>query len=179
LRHRFGQGADLLASVFSDVGRLDEAHSLLARDRATDFDEIPRDEAWLMLMLCCASTAAALQDPDASRILYERLLPYERRIAAVYATTFGATARHLGRLATVLEGYDDAEAHLDGALELHERIRATYWIACTQLDLRDLLVRRQGPDDGAGARELTDRARQIAQDRGYLGLLARASSIDG
>ena len=169
----------LLASVLSDVGRLDEAHDLLAPDLATGFTEIPRDEAWLILMLCCASTAATLQDPDASRVLYERLLPYEGRIAAVYATCSGATARHLGRLATVLGREEEAEAHFEVAMALHERIRAPYWIACTQLDVRDLLVRREGPGDGARARELTERARRTAQERGYLGLLARSSSVDG
>jgi hypothetical protein len=96
----------------------------------------------------------------------------------VYATSSGAIARHLGRLAAVLERDSDADAHFGVALEIHERIGAPYWIACTQLDVRDLLVGRQGPGDHARAGELTERARHTARERGYLGLLARASSVD-
>jgi hypothetical protein len=168
----------LLASVYSDVDRFGDARVLLAQDMATDFGEVPLDDGWLTIMLCCATTAAALNDYDASRVLYERLLPYERRIAAVYATVSGAVARHLGRLASVLRRDIDAESHFRIALELHEQIRAPYWTACTHLDICDLLVRRQSPGDVPRARELADRARLTAQERGYLGLLARSSTVD-
>jgi class 3 adenylate cyclase len=166
----------LVGWVFSEGGRLDDAHALFAIDRATDFSEIPRDEGWLALTLCSASTAQVLDDVDACRVLYERLLPYERQIAAVYATTSGAVARTLGCLAAVLGRYDDAEAHLAVALEMHEHIQAPYWIASTQLDRRDLVVRRGGPDAPARARELGERVEEIALERGYLGLAARVAA---
>lgn len=167
----------LMASVFSEVGRLDDAHQLLAADIATEFADVPRDEAWLSLMVCCATTATELHDPEASQILYEQLLPYERRVAAAYATSSGATARHLGRLAGVLGNDGAAEAHLRVALELHEQLEAPYWIACTQLDMCDLLLRRQGEHDVERARELAAAALDTAQTRGYLGHVVRASSL--
>lgn len=166
----------LVGWVLSEVGQLDNAHALFAIDRATDFTEIPRDEGWLALTLCSATTAVALGDIDSCRILYEGLLPYERQVAAVYATTSGATARLLGCLASALDRYDDAEAHFAVALELHERIRSPYWIACTQLDLRDVLVRHDRPDAAARARRLDHRAGEIALERGYRGLSARVAS---
>lgn len=162
-----------LASVYCELGRLDEARPLFAPDLATRFTEFPGDEMWLAIMILCATTAVALRDQDASRMLYEQLLPYERRVVAVYSIVCGAIARHLGCLATVTGRYPEAEAHLRVALEIHERIAAPYWIACTQLDLRDLLVESQAPEAEARARELGESAHSVARSRGYRGLEAR------
>ncbi len=98
-----------LAAVYCEIGRFEEARPLFAQDVVTGFDDFPGDEMWLAIMTICATSASALQDHDASRILYEQLLTYERRIVAVYSVVYGAIARHLGCLATVLGRYDDAE----------------------------------------------------------------------
>ena len=163
----------LLAVLYCDLGRLDDARPLLALDVDSKFETIPRDEAWLAVMMSCADTATALGDEEASRLLYERLLPFDGRVGAVYAWITGATARHLGRLATVLGEYSAADAHLRDALELHERIRAPYWIASTQLDWADLLDRRAGPGDDVRAADLRAAALATASTHGYAGLLRR------
>lgn len=163
----------LLGAVYCDLGRLDEARPLLALDVVTEFAELPRDESWLLMMTSCAVSATGLHDRHASRMLYEQLLPYERLVAAAYASVSGAVARHLGCLATELEHYDVAERHFGVALEIHERIRAPYWIASTQLDLQDMVARRGAPGDGGRARELGDHAREIARSRGYRSLELR------
>ena len=63
------------------------------------------------------------------------------------------------------------------ALEIHERLRAPYWIASTQLDLCELLRDRGDPGDAARARPLLDAAAATAAAHGYLGVQARASSL--
>jgi hypothetical protein len=164
--------------LYAEVGWIDDARTFSARDAADEFRGLPRDESWLSIVHCCATTAIAVADADACRTLYEQMRPYGGRIAAAYATTSGATARVLGRLADAL-GHDvDAEAHFRVALELHERIRAPYWIACTQLDVCDLLARRRAVGDIERARDLADRARHVARRHGYLGLLERASCME-
>lgn len=102
-----------------------------------------------------------------------KLLPYERRIIAVYASVYGSVARELGRIAAVLGRHEEADAHFDVALELHERIRAPYWIACTDLDRCDMLERRRGPGDDDRARELRGRAHEVARSLGYHTLVTR------
>jgi hypothetical protein len=168
----------LLASLYAEVGWIDDARTFSVRDAADEFRGLPRDESWLSIVHCCATTAIAVGDADACRTLYEQMRPYEGRIAAAYATTAGATARVLGRLADALGRDVDAEAHFRVALELHERIRAPYWIARTQLDVCDLLVRRRAVGDIERARDLADRARHVARRHGYLGLLERASCME-
>jgi hypothetical protein len=106
-------------------------------------------------------------------MLYEQLLAHRGVVAAVYTATYGAIARHLGRLAAELGRHEEAELHLRLAIELHERMRAPYWIACAQLDLRDLFERRRAPGDLAEALELEARAHDIAREHSYQGLLAR------
>ena len=124
----------------------------------------------------CAVTSTALQDHDSSRYLYEQLLPYERRVGAAYALITGAPARQLRCLATVLSHYDEAERHFRVALEIHEHIRAPYWIACKQLDFAEMMARRQAPGDEVRALELGASARRIAASRGYGGLLSRTEA---
>ena len=166
----------LLAALYADLRRDDDAAPLLAQDQETDFEAIPRDAAWLTIMSCCASAAAAIGALDACRSLYNLLEPHAGQVAAVYATTSGSVARHLGRMADVLGRTEVAEAHLRKALAVHERMAAPYWTATTQLDLAELLLRR-----GAGGAEhaavLIAQARRTAAERDYGGLIERLSRL--
>ena len=166
----------LIAAIYADVGRLTEAHALFELDLATEFEEIARDETWLTIISSCAITAVATNDERGSAILYERLVPYERTVAAMYATTTGTIARHLGGLARVLGNYDTSEAHFDVALEIHEHIGAPYWIAATLTDQRELLMERNSPNDKERAHAASERAQEIAQRHGFAGLLQRLSA---
>ncbi len=163
----------LLAGVYADLGDEQHARALLALDVATAFAEVPADESWMMAMSCCATAAVMLHDRDASSMLYDKLLAFEGRVVSVYTIVTGGIARHLGRLAAELGRYDDADRHFAVALDLHERIRAPYWIASTLLDLRDMLTRRGAPGDHARADESLTRAREIARAHGFAGLLRR------
>ena len=114
---------------------------------------------------------------DAAPRLYELLLPYASRFVFIACKDYGAVARPLGRLATLLGRYDDAETHLRAALAMHERMQAPYWIARTQLDLAELCVARQGPTDAATARDLIGQAQQAVEHYGYAGLTPQAERL--
>jgi len=86
-------------------------------------------------------------------------------------------ARPLGRLATLLGRYDDAETHLRAALAMHQRMQAPYWIARTQLDLAELCIARKGPTDAAAARELIGQAQRTVDQYGYAGLTPQAERL--
>ncbi len=163
----------LVGAIYAEVGRLDDARAFLEVDLATGFTDIARDQAWLTIVGCCATTATALQSAEACGFLYDLLLPYEDRVAAVYTTTSGSLARHLGGLAAMLGRDVEAEAHFTVALATNEKIRAPYWIALTCLDFADLLSTRKAPGDIARAEDLITRATRVAEDHGYGGLLQR------
>jgi hypothetical protein len=66
------------------------------------------------------------------------------------ASTSGPLARHLGRLALMLERYDEAEAHLAAASAEHERLGAPIWQAETDYLLGLTLLRRPSGDAERG-----------------------------
>jgi len=92
-------------------------------------------------------------------------------VAGNPATVAGSVARPLGRLATVLGRYDDAEAHFRLALELHTRLQAPYWTARTELDWANLLLARARPGDKQAAGIGSRRPGLIAEANHYGGLL--------
>jgi hypothetical protein len=109
--------------------------------------------------------------------LYERLLPYASQVVDTFATIGGSVARSLGRLATLLERYDDADAHFDRALAAHERLQAPFWIALTKLDRADLSLARGASGDADRARDDVGDATVIATRFGYEGLSRRAATL--
>jgi hypothetical protein len=74
----------------------------------------------------------------------------------------GAVAHYLGRLASVLGQPDEASAHFAKAHGIHERLRAPFFIASTQLEWGRLL-RTTEPER---ARGMLTRARDLAATHG-------------
>jgi hypothetical protein len=144
---------------------------------SADFDDIPFDMAWLQGMSQYGEVAVELGRVDVAPILYDRLLPYGERYIFLSCIDWGSVSRPLGRLATLLGRYDDAERHLGHALAVHEQIPAPYWIARTQLDLAELCLARQGPGDPGRTDELLDSVQQAVDRYGYHGLDARLDRL--
>ncbi|MBV8950913.1 MAG: AAA family ATPase [Actinobacteria bacterium] len=163
------------AFVLCEAGRHDDARALLDRELAADFDDVARTNIWLPGMGQWAHVAIALGHREAAAVLYDALSPFAAQVMMVFVVVMGAVARPLGRLAQILDRHDEAEAHLTAALAIHERLRAPYWTACTQLDLADVLTSRGSPGDTDRAAELTRTARATAAAHGYGGLLRRAA----
>jgi tetratricopeptide (TPR) repeat protein len=156
-----------------ELGRLDQAAELFEIGAAADFDDIPFDMAWLQGMSQYGETAVELGRVDAAAILYDQLLPYADRYIFLSCIDWGAVSRPLGRLATAVGRYDDAQRHLGDALAVHERIPAPYWVARTQLDIAELCLARQGPEDRRRTDDLLDAVRRTIDRFGFHGLDAR------
>jgi tetratricopeptide (TPR) repeat protein len=167
----------VLTLLYCEGGRLDEARSRFAADVASDFKDLPYDLIWLGAMGSYAQVAMALHDRDAAETLYHRLAPFADQVVSVAATTIiGSVALWVGGLATVLERYDDAERYLDQALAMHQRLRAPYWIARTELSIAGLLLQR-GATDERRIEELVGSARRAAQQHGYRGIERSADAL--
>jgi hypothetical protein len=87
----------------------------------------------------------------------------------------GAVAHNLGALAALLGEHDTAEAHLAHALEIHEALRAPFFVALTELEWGRLRLTRRGRADKERARRLFEAADLLAARHGYPGV-ARAAA---
>ena len=85
-------------------------------------------------------------------------------------STFGAVADYLGMLETVLEHYDKADRYFDQALSMHERLKAPFFLARTQVHRAQLLRRRGAPPADPELGRLLTQARALANQYGYRGI---------
>jgi hypothetical protein len=105
---------------------------------------------------------------EAAAPLYDLQLPHAQTVVWNGATTYGPVARHLGRLALMLERYDEAEAHLAAASAEHERLGAPIWQADLDHLLGLTLLRRSGGDAARGCtllRQAAEAARRLPAPR--------------
>jgi tetratricopeptide (TPR) repeat protein len=149
------------AMALCSAGDYDRARELLEPLAADGFASIPLDLSWSATLANLSEVAFRIGAHEAAAPLYDLLLPHERTIVWTGATVWGPAARHLGRLALMLERYDDAEAHLAAATVEHERIGAPVWQADTDRLLGLTLLRRPGGDAVRG-HELLRRAAETA-----------------
>ena len=80
-------------------------------------------------------------------------------------------------LATALGRFDDAERHLEAALEIERRMRARPWVAHVQHDLGAMLVARGDPRAQERARALLAEAAAGYRDLGMEAWAARAAAL--
>lgn len=148
-----------LAVAYAETSAPDAANKLLAEGRGTGFGA-SFDYVFFMVMSYWAVAAAEVGDVDSAAVLYDQLLPWQDRVGFTGVAMTGAVAHYLGRLASVLGQHEPAVAHFTKALSIHERLRAPFFIASTQLEWGRLLQATE-PDRARGiltsARELAAR----------------------
>jgi tetratricopeptide (TPR) repeat protein len=167
-----------LAHIYAHLGNGDRARHEL--ELLGDLSSLPRDGFWLLNLTWVGIAASLLDDHDRSRETYKLLLPYaDTCLVAVSLLCEGSTARPLGMLATTLGRYDDAELHLERALEMNTRIRSPLWTAHTQYEYAHMLRLRDRPGDNDRARILLRTASATADALGLHALSRRASAVAG
>jgi tetratricopeptide (TPR) repeat protein len=165
------------AHLYCELGRLEQAEALLARDAANDFADIPYEVAWLTAMTGYARVAAETRSARAAQYLYDRLAPWRAHIDCPGNTVNGSVARYLGLLAAALGRLDAAETHFNEALRAHERIQAPYWIATTRLEKAQMLLERAQPNDQQQARLALQDALGVARLMGFASIARRAADL--
>lgn len=191
---RFGEIADFFVDVarenpsiavlraavpllLSEIGRTDEARSLLLTEASNDFD-FPYNVTWLAGMSNFLDAAVNTAESSAARALVDRVSPFASHVVAPSAVLVeGAIARPLARCATLLGDHDRAEQWFAVAHGIHERLRAPFWTALGQLDHADLCLARRADGDLARARELVTTAAATSADHGCAGLTRRATGL--
>jgi DNA-binding SARP family transcriptional activator len=133
----------VLADLYAQLGRQDEARAEFERFAAGDFTGLPFNEEWLLGMTLLADVCTALGDVPRSARLYELLLPY-RELHAVgqVEVSFGAVARPLGKLAATAGRFDQAARHFEAAIQLNQRSGARPWTAHARHDYARMLIAR-------------------------------------
>jgi DNA-binding SARP family transcriptional activator len=141
-----------LASLYAQLGRLDDARQLFEPFAADDFAGLPREEDWLANICLLTDVCLELDDPGIASAAYRLLEPYGHLNAVASAELgLGAVARPLALLATAMGAYDEAETHFEAALDMNGRMNARPWLALTQEGYGRMLLSRGRPQDAAEA----------------------------
>jgi class 3 adenylate cyclase/tetratricopeptide (TPR) repeat protein len=156
------------AIALIENGRIDEARELVL---AEDFQSVPWDSIWAMVMLAWADACSRLGLIDRASELYELLQPFPGQMAAA-SLMYGATDWALGILATMLGRHEQAENHFAGAAELDERLGAPLLLARTRAGWARTLVARGRPADIERAEQMLGQAEEVAVRLGG-GLVSR------
>jgi class 3 adenylate cyclase len=168
----------MLALAYYEVGAGEKAEELLNAEAVDGFAAFFYDAMWLYGLVPYAEVCAARRALGPARTLYGLLAPWHRLLPNIPpAANGGVVAFYLGILATALDHFDDADAHFAEALEIHEGLRAPYWIARTKLEQARMLDARGGPDDRARATVLLDKVEATAQEYGFAALMRHAAGL--
>jgi tetratricopeptide (TPR) repeat protein len=167
-----------LAYLHTELGRRDEAAAAFEPLAARGFAAVRRDNQWLLAMTGLADTCAFLGDPRRAAELRDLLLPYAGRNVVIVEgwACLGSADRPLGRLATTVGLWEDAEAHFEAALDLNARLGARPWLARTEHGYAQMLLARRQAGDAERARGLLRRAVGTARELGMTTLAEQAEA---
>ena len=138
---------------------------------AEDFQSVPWDSVWLMVMFVWADACSRLGLVDRASELYELLQPFPGQMAAA-SLMYGSTDWALGILATMVGRHEQAEDHFAGAAELDERLGAPLLLARTRAGWARALIARGRPADIERAEQMLGQAEEVAARLGG-GLVSR------
>ena len=162
-----------LAMAQAEGDHFDEAERLLGRFAASDFD-LPLNMQWITGMCGYAAAAVECRHRGYAGPIFARLAPWADRFSYFDAAASGPVSQYLGGLATVLGRYDEADAYFARSAAVCDGIGARFFAATTDLLWARMLAERRAPGDTGRARDLLDRARAVAVDRGYATVERRA-----
>ncbi|MFL5853421.1 MAG: BTAD domain-containing putative transcriptional regulator [Solirubrobacteraceae bacterium] len=166
------------AHLEADLGREREARAHLDGLLALDLEREHRDAEWLFSMALLADPCGWLAHERGAAKLYPLLLPFEQLYAvAPIEGSFGAMARGLGVLATVLRRYDDADRHLEAAIDIERRMGGRPGLAHAHHDLAIALLARGARGDRQRAEEHRDAALGTYRELGMETWAARAYAL--
>jgi class 3 adenylate cyclase len=161
----------VLARMYLDLGRVDEARGTAALDIARGETHLPYDTAWLSGNCLLAGVCVALDDVEGARRLRGLLEPWHAQIAGAGLTCEGPVSYALGLLCPMLGDEDAAERYLVEAIDAATRIRAPYWDIKVRLALVDLLRRRGTDTDLTRRAAVRAEAEAVAATHGLVHLL--------
>jgi tetratricopeptide (TPR) repeat protein len=162
-----------LADYYFLSGRELDAQRELDALAANDFEDLPRDGVWIMSLMLLASLCGRLGDRRRAELIYRKLGPYKGVLAVgrPLVVVVAPVDLRLGTLASLLERFEEADAHFADALAIAERMRALPWQAEVRYERAVLLGRRAARGDREQAIALLDESADIARGIGMALLL--------
>lgn len=162
-------------------GDVDAARREFEALSANRFDDLERDEHWLITMGALAALAVALEDRERGALLYERLLPYcELAISHDLLRSVSASVSSaLGALATLGDRLDEGSDHFEHALCREREMALAPALCWTTLGYARLLERRDRPGDAERAAAMRREAEKQAEQMGLFERVFGASGSGG
>jgi len=153
-----------LADLYDMLDRPADARREFDAAARDGFGTLPRDTTWLTSMVLLASVCGRRGYREHASTLYGLLRPYAGRIAIAspLVVMVGAIDIRLGRLASLLGRWEEAEAHFADARALAGRMRALPWQAEARFYHAEMLLERGRSGDTAQAGAFLDEAESIA-----------------
>ena len=147
------------ALVAADLGYTEAAQRRLDELASTGF-ALPFDAKRSASLSFVAEVAVALDDAQAAEAIYNLMLAYkEMTITAGVATVcFGAASRYLGMLSTTMGNFETAAEHFEHALHLNETSGSLPWLAHTQAEYANMLLKIGGKTASMRAMSLAEQA---------------------
>jgi class 3 adenylate cyclase/tetratricopeptide (TPR) repeat protein len=164
-----------LAALYADSGRFDEVKEILDDFCAAGVDQVHVNIGWGNFVSAVMDAAGVVGHREVAAQVAPLVAPFRDQVAFSGITIDAPFALTIATCARLLERYDEAEAALEDALRVSERIGSKYWIAMTKLEWARLARARRDANDRAG--RLLDEALGIARERGYGVVDARAASL--
>lgn len=158
------------------AGKHDEARRLLDIETETDI-EPSVDMFQIQALVAWADAAASVQHVEACRQLYDALIGLSTEMSGHLVQVGEPIDISLGRMATVLGHFDDAERHFAIAQEIADGYGARWMASQTRLSLAEMLERRGSATDRESAQALAAEVQSAAQQQGYTGIAARAELL--
>jgi hypothetical protein len=166
-----------LARTYCDLGRDDEAHSVIDGDIEDGFTRFPFDGTWVPSMASLCEICAHLGRADGAARLYEWLSPWRDQVSTALVATQGPIAFYLGTLASLLGRAKDADAHFSRALDISQRLQAPYWIARTQIAWTRAIQDQRPPQGAESADSMLKSGLEIARRYGFGALIEEAELL--
>ena len=175
-RYPIARWRDALSAA--ELGDERAARAEIERHARNGFSDLPRDGLWLLHACALAHACVLVGDRPRARSLYGLLSPFaDRQAISVSTLPFGPVTMRLGMLATLLERWDDAEAHFFAATERCDAMGARAIRAMVLIEHSRMLVARRGSGDAARAGELLSDANAICEELDMPGIRKRARTL--
>lgn len=153
------------ALVAADLGYRDAAQRRLSELARAGF-AMPLDARRSASLSFISEVAVSLGDTEAAQTIYDLMLVYkDMTITAGVATVcFGAASRYLGMLSVALGDFKKAAKHFEHALEMNAASGSRPWLAHTQAEYANLLLKIGGEKALGRASSLSEQAWAIATE---------------
>lgn len=167
---------DALAAA--ELGDEEAARRELDRHAVRGFAELPRAGFWILHLCSLADACVLVGDERRGLQLYELLLPHDADNAVSYSKQpFGPVALRLGKLAALLERWEDADRHFATALRRCELLCARAIRARVLLEHAQALSAHGEAGDRERIAAMVEEAARLCDELAMTGLFERFSAL--